>query len=934
MDTFLAEIANKIRSAHPDDLDHVTVVFNNRRSGLFLRNQFLSDSAEPRFLPQIVGMDTLINEWSELEIITNELLTFELYDIYLQQNAEDIRYESFEEFMSLGDMMLADFNEIDLYCVDASRLFSNLHDLKSIGEWNIETGQLTPFQQRYLRFYKALYTFYTALHTKLQSQHRAYAGMAYRAVAENIQSIVPRLMSRYYYFVGFNALSTCEEIIIKECVSSGIGELCTDGDPYYFDDDQQEAGYFLRKHKEDFPGIGGYPSHFSTVPKHITLVSCPENILQCKYTGRIIRDIVHGTKDLDLSNTAIVLADESLLLPVLNSLPEEVRTVNVPMGLPVSDTAAHSLILKVISLHTRRHGNAFYHQDILDILSDQLLSKLLGTRNIHARVNQLLYDEHVIYSDVNTLSTLCHDKGIDLSPLSFLFVPLSNPADDLLALISQLIQHLHDAKVLDTIPKEREAMACIFDIVTYLQDIQSRYHFIQSLAVLQKIYIRLSRKRSVSFYGQPLKGLQLLGVLETRNLDFKNLIILSANEGTLPAARSFNSLIPYNLKVAFGLPTFHEEDAVYAYNFYRLLQRAENIHILYSTESDIMGKGEPSRFIQQIKRELAPLFPGTISLSEEVVAADNQPRPLSPDMAVDKSPETLSRIMQLAQRGLSPSLLNKYRNCPLGFYYEKILKVEEPEQVNADLEQNELGTCIHAVLENIYSRDADHFLKPETLQQALADIDALIDQSLASQFHHGRSLSGRNHFLKSVARTQISGFLKSEIAHLKTVGSIEILGLEQPLSHQLEVPVADATASVLISGIADRIDSTGGVVRVIDYKSGKVEEKDLRVAEAKPDWAKVSDKWFQLMAYEWLYHHTLRGNLPHVSGIFPLRYLRSQLLTASWCGSDLITPEHLATFQDMLTQIVAEMLNPQIPFLPIPEAKRCSHCPFVEICQR
>ena len=591
-------------------------------------------------------------------------------------------------------------------------------------------------------------------------------------------------------------------------------------------------------------------------------------------------------------------------------------------------------MLKLFSLHCRRREQTFYHQDILDLLSDPIVSKLHGTSNLHSKINALFFQEHVIYTDTDTLSDLCKQISVNISPIRFLLSDNPPSVDDFLSMTHQLIQLIYNAETLKTNLKEMEALACLLEIVDHFQDIQNEYHFIETLSILQKIYNRLAQRRSVAFYGEPLAGLQILGVLETRNLDFKRLIILSVNEGTIPSARSFNSLIPYNLKIAFGLPTFHEKDAVYAYNFYRLLQRAEEINLIYSTESDLSGKGEPSRFIHQIRRELVERFPQNISIKEEIVSATNCLPEVAYKNRCDKTETVMSRIQEIAARGLSPSALNKYRACPLKFYYENVLGINESEQLTEDLEQNELGSCIHAVLEHIFSIDADRHVRIETLQSALNQLDSIIDQILSSQFHHGRNVLGRNHFLKSVAKTQITNFLKSEIKYLQTEGGIDILGLEQQLSHSLEIPAGNDIQQVVISGIADRIDISNKTIRIIDYKSGKVDPRELHVSDPEPDWAAVSDKWFQLMTYEWLYAHSQTTDFPHISGIFPLRHLNSQLLTASWEGFDIITPHHLETFDQMLRQLVSELFNTDIPFLPNPQSKMCGFCPFSEICQR
>ena len=934
MESFLSEIAQRLLNEYQDSLDKVTVVFNNRRSGLFLRQQFLKLSGEPLFLPRTIGMDILVSELGETEIISNELLLFELFDIHRNLLGENRKYDTFEEFITFGDTMLADFSEIDLYCVNAKQLFSNLHDIKSIGEWDIDSGKLTPFQEKYLLFYNTLYQYYNLLHQRLESQHKAYAGMAYRHVAENIEDILSKRNSNQQVcFVGFNALSTSETRIIQHYIKNGLGKLYTDGDAYYYENEQQEAGHFLRKHHLSFPNIGNYDDHFAIGKKNITIINCPENILQCKYTGKIIEKELQANPESKLNQTAIVLADESLLLPMLNSLPKEVKTANITMGFPFTNTDIHALVLKLFSLHQRRRGASFYHQDIQAILSDHIISNILGTRNMHSKIRRLLYEEHIIYAKFDTILSLCQKADTDLKHIEFIFSETIPDTDDFLLILYRLIQLIHDSNILESNNKETEALACLLEIVNHFQQIQQQYHYIESINILLKIYTRLAQRRSVAFYGEPLSGLQILGVLETRNLDFKRVILLSANEGTLPSSRSFNSLIPYNLKVAFGLPTFHEKDAVYAYNFYRLLQRAEDIYLLYSTESDSFGKGEPSRFIHQLRRELALQYPHNINITENVLSAINLAPTGTTHNIGQKTPEVLARLSEMATHGLSPSGLNKYRGCPLKFYYENILRIEEPKQVNEDLEQNELGSCIHSVLEKIYSNTADSLVLPETLQQALTQIDGLIDQTLADQFQYGRDISGRNHFLRSVAHSQITNFLKSEIKHLQKEGNLRIVGLEKELSHGFDITVGTTSQHIVVKGIADRIDITNGTLRIIDYKSGKVDPRDLKVTSAEPDWSSVSDKWFQLMTYEWLYRNSQDSSQPHVSGIFPLGHLNSQLLTASWEGKEIITPQHLDTFDNMLHQLTTELLNPDIPFTANRNSKMCTYCPFSENCK-
>ena len=930
METFLAEVAQRLRNEHPHDMNQVTVIFNNRRSGIFLRRQFASMEGQPFFLPRIIGIDELISELGGLTIIPNEYLLFELFDIHRHLDSQNDKYTSFEDFISFGELLLTDFSEIDLYCVDAQRLFNNLHDIKAIEKWNIETGKPTPFQERYLTFYQSLYQYYTQLHQRLLEHHQAYGGMAYRHVAENIDTLAPNDETQHYYFVGFNAISASEELIIRHYLRQGNGTFITDGDSYYYDNPVQEAGHFLRNNP--FP-TGEYPEHFAMEHKDITIVSCPENVLQCKYAGQVLTKQIQAHPDNPIEQTAIVLADESLLLPMLNALPSEVKTANVTMGYPFSNTAIHSLTLKLFSLHQRRRDNLFYHADILDLLSDNSIATTLGISNIHSKLNTLLANGHVIYANVDEIADLCHQMGCDPTSIQFLFTQNTPTPDEFLDLVRQLIRTLYNAHALDNDRKEKEALACLLRITDYFKELQKQYHFVDNLNTLLKIYTRIAQRNTVSFYGEPLQGLQILGVLETRNLDFKRVILLSANEGALPSGRSSSTLIPYDLRVSFGIPTFHEKEAVYAYNFYRLLQRATEVHLVYHTEAEGMGKGEPSRFLLQVRRELARHYSNNITLHEETLYADRHTTPPSGTPSHTKNSHILCQLEQISKRGFSPSALNKYRNCPMRFYYENILNIKESDPVNDDLEQNELGSCIHAVLEKIYSPTIGSPLCTEDLKQALSKVDNLLTEVLENQFHHGRSHIGRNHFLESVAKIQITNFLKSEINSLDKGDKIQILALEKELTYTMPVAVGDTTQQVTLAGTADRIDSWNGYTRIIDYKSGKVDSKDLKVDEPEPDWEKVSDKWFQVMVYTWLAHHGGHVHAPYLSGIYPLGHLKSNLLVAQWENSTILSPEHLQSFEKILHELLSDILNPDIPFIANIDSKSCAYCPFAETCQ-
>lgn len=936
MEPFLHKVASQLWKNYPHKLEQVLVVFNNRRAGLFLQQELQKMDSKPFFLPRIIGIDDLIYELGGQQIAQPELLLFELYDIHRRMEGEERRFQTFEEFIPFGEMMLGDFSEIDLYCADAQRLFDILSEHKKIGEWDPEDPDITPFQKKYLAFFHSLYSYYTQLREPLSRMNQAYMGMAYRNVAENIESLAEKIKEKHIYFIGFNALSTCETRIIKHFIEQGSGHVIFDGDDYYYLNETQEAGLFLRQHAQLFPKPDSYGEHFATQTRTIHIVNCPENVLQTKKSGHILRQIVDNTAASEttkkLEDTAIVLADENLLIPMLNSLPNDIHSANVTMGYPYIYTETHNLVTTLLSLYTRNKDGRFYHTDLTTFFANPIISNLLGSNNPHTLISQQLREGKIIYVDPDETASLLTlvDKE---KQLFFLFQNARPSVMEILNNLQKLAELIVQSESLENNVKETEALACMVQIFDNFKTLQSKHKFIDTTSALQKIYERVAQRRKISFYGEPLAGLQLLGMLETRNLDFERLILLSVNEGTLPTGKNDNSLIPYFLKKEFHIPTFKEKDAVYAYHFYRMLQRCHEAWLLYSSESGGMGKGEPSRFLLQIKNELAIRYPN-IHIVEEVVATrQKRPKPLGVTMA-PKDDATLQRLYELATKGFAPSALNCYRNCPLKFYYEYVLGAREQDELNEEIESNELGSFIHDILCNIYNIDKDKSIKAETLSDVLENLNNVIDQKYKTDVLRKRSNEGKNHLYGEVAKMQIGRFLKKEIEYLKAGNTLEMLLTEYEMKVPLPLSSTDTSTPIYIKGIADRVDRVEGHLRIADYKSGNVEEKELQVADESPDFRSVPDKWFQVMAYAWLFCRQYHYSKPFCSGIFPLRMLRADFMAASWNGKKLFDNSDIDRFEQLLTALVSEMLDPSVSFTATPQNKKtsCAYCPFVRSC--
>lgn len=924
MDSFLGKIAQRIATDHPRDTDRVLVVLNNNRSVRFFKKQF-ERIGKPMFLPHVTTIDDFVAQLGGLEIVPSEFLLFELYSIHIDIGGAERKYQTFEDFIAFGDLMIGDFSEVDQYCVDARLLFDNLHSLKSIGEWDIESPTLNDFQRDYLAFYRSLYDYYERLHARLMAQGKAYSGMAYRHVAEHIAEHADRNEWAAIYFVGFNALSECERRIIGEYVRRGVGHLFADHDPY-FTLPGQESGYFLAKHAEEFPELMPTgASLYGQGEKHITIVECPESILQCKYAGQWLASHPTLLAPANAEKTAIVLADESLLMPTLNSLPDSAHpySVNISMGYAYTDSVVHALMLRLLSLYRQQDPRGYYHTDIVNLLGNRHIGALAGDDMLRSKAEALIADKGLIRCPASLLT-----EHLVPSALGYLFPNQSPHPREALVLMRHLIGDIVVNELLESNKKEKQAAASLVEVLDNLDALMAAHDYITTLDTLEKIYSRIAQRHTIALLGEPLAGLQILGMLETRNLDFEHLILLSANEGILPAGHTAGSLIPHELKVHFGMPTYVEKDSVYAHHFYRLLLRAKEIHLVYSSESESMGKGEPSRFLRQVEAELAPRF--GIAVTHLTATTDSHLHQSALPTGKKKSEAVMQRLAEMAQNGLSPTSFTDYIECPLKYYYSRVLRIDSDNGIDDDLDASQLGDCVHGVLQSIYTPHLGHPLRIDVMQQALDNLHEHIDQQFEQLLRGGRSHEGHNHFLYTVAENQLRHLLQKEIKILKEGHTITVLAVEDNLPLH---PIIGAPLPVNIKGKADRIDRFDGTLRIIDYKTGRVDDKEITYRDGQ---ATIPSKWLQLMWYALLYHRS-HPTPALLSAIYPLRHLRSDIKMARWESDahddpQIITPAMLDRFEEMLVGYATTLMNPAADFVPTPSSAACTFCPARDFC--
>ncbi len=942
MKTFLEKTADYIFDQYQNDLENVCIILPNRRASLYLK-KFISERAQKNiWSPQIFAVEDFIAAISDKVIVDNVTLLFDLYNIHLELEKGEVR--SFEEFMSMGEMMLHDFNEIDLYLVDANSLFSFLSETKAISLWNLDGKELTPFQQKYLKFYNSLYTYYQLLNERLLERNQAYQGHLYRYVAVNIAEKIHDISWNQLVFAGFNALTTSEETIIKYLTKEGIAKTLWDADEYYLHNPQQEAGKFLRKYSEfwldaDFDWI---EHDFKTSEKEINIIGVPMKIGQVKYAGNILKDIYNENGNFE--NTALVLNDENLLIPMLHSVPEESKAFNVTMGLPFKHAVLYNLVDSVLLMHENRirlsnpekGQNGFYFKDISKVLSHPYL---MSEYDFEGMIKSIGTSNRIFYDSGELIKRIQSIVPEDDSIISNIFLIWESPKDAIEHL-KVLTDQLHKRfKSEENRFLEDEYLYHFAKLLFQLDSLPEMHQSFITVKTFRKIFTRLAALTSIPFYGEPLEGLQIMGMLETRTLDFENIVMLSVNEGILPASRSFNSFVPLDIKRQFGLPDYADKDAIFAYHFYRLLQRAKKIFILYNTEADEFSGGDMSRFIYQIVNEL-PKYNSNIVIREQFLNINAGDSLQNKAIQIIKHENILKRLNEMAVKGFSASGLNTYVNCSLQFYFKYVAGIDEPEETEETIAANTLGSTVHGVLAELFQPFINKIIHADDVKSMLPLIDELTDKHFKEWYKDGDISFGINLLTVKMAKLFIVNLLKSEAVQIEKMAKENVLltinMLEQKLECIIECFINDQIPFVRIKGYVDRVDSTSGFIRIIDYKTGNVQPNELKLTE--PDLLRSESKYakcLQLLMYALLYSKEHPENdKPLQAGIMSLRNHSKGFMKVSYDGNEDLMDQNLHEFEEILSQLFLEIFDSSLPFSQTEHEENCQYCAFKEVCGR
>jgi len=911
MTSFIYDVLNDL-DIHSKDVSKLSLILPNKRAGIFLKMEWSKLNKTTSFLPQIIAIETFIEELSQLRLLSNTELIFEFYEVYLECTPPNER-DSFDSFSKWAPVVLQDFNEIDRYLIPQNQIFEYLSAIQEINHWSLEPNT-TPLIKGYLSFWKKVQTYYHRFTEHLLQKGVGYQGLIYREAVENLELYIQNHQENSHVFLGFNALNASESTIIQELLQQEKAKIYWDIDQIFLDSPQHDVGYFIRQHQKRWSHFKSKPikwgSNYYTKPKNISVIGTPKNIGQVKYVGALLQQLHTENK---LQNTALVLGNEELLIPILNSIPSSIEHINITMGLPLKQIPFSAFIDQWFQLH-KEPATLYYYQDVIGVLSHQFVRPLFQTQDQDAA--QLI----MTTIKQQNLISLSKDQIIAIAPdhkenLELLFETWNdqpkNAIESVLSLIFKLKDHYNKSK-----NKHLLALEYLYrfsEIFNHLQRLNTRYSYITNIKVLQSIYKELLSLENLDFKGQPLKGLQIMGMLESRVLDFETVIIVSVNEGVLPAGKTNNSFIPFDVKIENGLPTYKEKDAVYTYHFYRLLQRAKNAHIIYNTEPDVLSGGERSRFITQLE------FEAHHTLDHKIVIPET-PQITPQVVTVEKTPEIISKLKSVAAKGFSPSSLSLYIRNPIDFYNQKLLGVKDDIILEEAVAANTFGSIIHNTLEAFYKPFIGKVLQPSMLTELKPKIDKTVAYYFNEIYKEGDISQGLNLISFEIAKRYISNFLSYELACINNGDEIIIEAVESKMAIAIDIP--ELQTPIQLIGTIDRIDRCNGTRRIIDYKTSQVSQSELELV----NWDDITkdydahSKSFQIMTYAYMLNAQTPFTTPVEAGIISFKNLKSGLLKfakkdkpgAYAQKTTVLSSDLLARYENELKKLILELFNPDI----------------------
>lgn len=959
MESFLKLVAADLYKHTEGNLAHTAVVFPNKRAGLFFNEYLAQESESPIWSPAYVSISELFRSLSPWEVGDPVKLVCELYKIFRRETQST---ETLDDFYFWGEMLISDFDDADKNKVDTDKLFSNLQDLRNIMDdytfiddeqeeairqffQNFSIERRTALKERFISLWDVLGNIYKGFRESLASQNIAYEGMMYRHVIEHLN--VDKLPYEKYVFVGFNVLNKVEHTLFTQLKDAGKAVFYWDYDEFYMKENRQavthEAGEFIRRNLRDFPSpLSGELFKNLSKPKEVHYIASSTENAQARYLPQWIRNNLTTPE----KETAVVLCNEALLQPVLHSLPAEVKHVNITMGFPLSQTPVYSFLIALLELHT--HGfnfksGRYTFQSVVTLLKHPYTRQLTGQA-------ELLEKE---LTRNNRFYPLPGELGKD-EFLTRLFTPLSGNLN-LCIRLSETLQQVAGIYQANTSGTEdtdafnqlyRESLFKAYTTINRFRTLIEEDELTVQSETFRRLLVKVLSATNIPFHGEPAIGMQVMGVLETRNLDFRHLVLLSVNEGQLPKSGGDSSFIPYNLRKAFGMTTIEHKIAVYAYYFYRLLQRAERITLMYNTSSDGLNRGEWSRFMLQFLIE----WPHPIT--RQFLEAGQSPQGTSP-ITVEKTPDVMRRMQSLfdvranPKAKFSPSALNYYLDCPLKFYYRYVAGLSAPDEVSAEIDSATFGSIFHYAAEHIYKDLTTHgkVINKEALETLLRNevkLQDYVDTAFKKLFFNvPQNEKPEYNGVQLINSAVIARYLKQLLQNDLRYAPFTFIASEMEVDEPIDIQTPKGVIKSRIGGIIDRMDSKDGTLRIVDYKTGGDADTPPHVESLFIPDKKRSNYVFQTF----LYAAIMCRKQPTMKIAPALLYIhRAATETYSpviQMGEPRKPKEAVEDFskyekkyRERLQGLLEEIFNPEKSFTQTEIIEKCTYCDFKALCKR
>lgn len=926
---FLHNLAEKYMREEGKNIHHVAFVFPTRRAGLYFQRRLktLNAAGSVFWAPRTYSMDDFLALLSGLPASDHLDLVFSLFRIYKRYVRHFPR--NFEDFYPWGKMLLADFDEMDKYLIDAERLFTVLREFKATED--ITKDEKAEIYNRYTGFWQDLSVLYREFREMLRKSGKGYEGMLFREVAEGIGATVEKIKAgafrqpwRRVVFAGFNAMTKAEETIIGRLLKEGMAEIFWDMDHYFADDAVQEAGRFFRRNTAIFHQSDPlWVEDRLAEPKNITLIGVQSGVSQAKVLGYKLKNLASNPSDPE--HTAVVLPDNTLLFPVLNSMPEQVGRINVTIGFPLQQTPVFSLFSIIMEMHIRlleNKGPGFYYRDVSRVLNHPYI-KPLDPEGVTAFLDKIVR-ENIVYVRQEDIP-----KGKEAMEKLFVSRGDSTGITAFFMELTEYIREYYEEENPELSMVDYEYLYHFHTLISRLKDSLEAAGLVLSLRTFMQLFTDIVQSGRIPFTGEPLEGLQIMGVLETQTLDFQNLFVLSVNEGHLPPGKSQQSFIPFDVRLILGLPTYKDRDAITAYHFYRLLKNSRNITLLYTTESKGMEHSEKSRFIDQLLIEYAER--NKRAVIEHYILDFQFDSQKVKHISIPKSQGMLE---SLEKKAFSPSSLLNYLGCPLRFYFTYVLRLFEENEIYESPDFKLIGQIVHRTLEQLYKPCLESGL--EVTVEMINGMEVRLEGALRNAFHQEMKeadiASGRNYIIWRVLRRFLENFLEKE----RKQPGFRVLMLEQKLEGvYLPVQAGKRNWDIRLKGTIDRLDIRGGAHRVLDYKTGRPWGLKLDSLEVFSSSEAVKYKEaFQLFFYRYLLQRLNPLGEAFQLGVYRFKKLNDRLEFVSLDGKDILETGVLSEFEDILTGILGRLFDIGDPFVQTEDETQCRHCPYVNICGR